>query len=218
MRILLIDDSHELRELVSRALSRDDHHVVAVSDVSSADAQLVAGRFDLIVLDLALPDGWGVDWCQRVRHEGLDALVLVLTAHGEVARRLESFDAGADDFLTKPFALAELRARVRALGRRRGAARPTVLRHLDTEVDLAARRATRAGAEAPLTAREWLVLESLHAAHGRVVPRAALLREVWGDSSDSSAASLEVLVARIRKKLGPEWIRTLRGEGYALDV
>jgi DNA-binding response OmpR family regulator len=220
MRILVVDDSPELRDLVVRALSRDGHRVTAVGDVRGADEALVESEFDLVVLDLALPDGWGIEWCRRAREGGLDALVLVLTAHGEVAQRLEGFAAGADDFLAKPFAVAELRARVQALGRRRGGASAragrTVWRSGDVVVDLARRLATRAGEAAPLTAREWNVIECLARAEGRVVSRAALLDEVWGASDDAAAASLEVLVARIRKKLGAHWIRTARGDGYAL--
>ena len=217
--MLVVDDSADLRDLVSRALLREDHHVVAVRDAASADATLRQATFDLIILDLDLPDGWGTAWCHQARRAGLDALILVLTAHSEVAQRLEVFEAGADDFLAKPFAVAELRARIRALGRRRGVvASATVLRHEDSEVDLAARRAHRSGIEAPLTAREWGVLECLWVARGKVLPRAAILGQVWGEVSEASAGSLEVLVGRIRRKLGPEWIRTVRGEGYALGV
>jgi DNA-binding response OmpR family regulator len=218
MRVLVIDDSADLRDLLSLALVREDHRVVAVEDLQGADAALAQSPVDLVILDLDLPDGWGAAWCQRARREGLEAFVLVLSGHTEVARRLEAFEAGADDFLAKPFAVAELRARVRALGRRRGAGCTTALRHEDTEVDLAARQARRAGHDAPLTAREWCVLECLWTARGRVVARGDLLDQVWGDSSEGSAASLEVLVARIRRKLGPAWIRTARGEGYALGV
>jgi DNA-binding response OmpR family regulator len=222
MRILVVDDSTQLRDLVSRALTRDGHRVTAVGDIRGAEEAVEDGDVDLVVLDHALPDGWGIDWCRRARESGLDALVLVLTAHGDVAQRLDGFAAGADDFLAKPFAVAELRARVLALGRRRGAqgsrGRKTVLREGDVVVDLARRLATRAGATAPLTAREWNVIECLANAEGRVVSRADLLDEVWGANDAAAAASLEVLIARIRKKLGAQWIRTARGDGYALGV
>ena len=216
MRVLVVDDSADLRDLVQRALTREEHEVEVVDSVAGADAALARGSFDLVILDLGLPDGWGATWCQRVRHEGLGALVLVLTAHADVVQRLEVFNAGADDFLAKPFSVAELRARIRALGRRRGVASATVLRHEGAEVNLVARRASRDGAEAPLTAREWSVLECLWSARGQMVPRTSLLAQVWGDSS--KAASLEVLVGRIRKKLGPDWIQTVRGEGYAFGL
>lgn len=218
MRILVIDDSRDLQELVGRALREEGHAVLVAGDTASADRTLAESPVDLVVLDLGLPDGWGLDWCRRVRGEGLEALVLVLTAHADVKERIAGFDAGADDFLAKPFAVAELRGRVRALGRRRAAPGATVLVLDDVRVDLAARRATRAGAECPVTAREWELLECLVRSRGRVVPRAQLLDEVWGDPSEAAARSLDVLVGRIRRKLGPQWVRTARGDGYALGV
>ncbi len=213
----MVDDSSELRELLSQVLTRDGHVVTAAHDLSSAEAATAEREFDLIVLDLALPDGWGTDWCQRLRAAGEGPMVLVLSAHHEVARRLESFDAGADDFLAKPFAVAELRARVRALGRRRTEARAQVLNLGDAVLHLSARRATRAGVECALTAREWSVIERLAAERGRVVSRAALLEEVWGDVDEAHGASLEVIIARIRKKLGGSVVRTVRGDGYVLE-
>ena len=145
---------------------------------------------------------------------------MLLTAHSEVVRRLEGFDAGADDFLGKPFAVAELRARVRALARRRGAgpAPATVLNVGSTRLDFAARRAASDGVPLALTGREWALLEALAVRDGRVLSRESLLEEVWGEASESAAASLEVLVARIRRKAGASVIRTVRGEGYALGL
>lgn len=216
MRVLVVDDNPELRELLSQSLTRDGHVVALAQDLASAEAATGEREVDLVVLDLALPDGWGTTWCQRLRAASDAPLVLVLSAHHEVARRLESFDAGADDFLAKPFAVAELRARVRALGRRRAEARAQVLQLGDVVLHLSARRATRNGLEAALTAREWSVLERLAAERGRVVSRAALLEEVWGDVDEAHGASLEVIVARIRKKLGGAIVRTVRGDGYVL--
>ena len=217
MRILVVDDNAELRDLVARALARDGHRVETAHDLASADASLADRETELVVLDLALPDGWGSAWCQRLRAAGDGPMVLVLSAHHEVARRLESFDAGADDFLAKPFAVAELRARVRALGRRRSGARTPVLRSGDVALDFGARRATRGGAPCALTAREWSVLERLAAEQGRVVARAALLEEVWGDADEAQAASLDVIMVRIRKKLGGALVRTVRGGGYVIE-
>lgn len=217
MRILVVDDNAELRDLLARALTRDGHRVESAHDLASADASLADRETDLVVLDLALPDGWGSAWCQRMREAGDGPMVLVLSAHHEVARRLESFDAGADDFLAKPLAVAELRARVRALGRRRSGARTPVLCSGDVALDFGARRATRGGAPCALTAREWSVLERLAAEQGRVVARAALLEEVWGDADEAQAASLDVIMVRIRKKLGGALVRTVRGGGYVIE-
>ena len=128
---------------------------------------------------------------------------------------MESLDAGADDYLGKPFAVAELRARVRALGRRSGTVRTFVHERDGLLLDFSARRAVVNGQEAPITAREWSILELLAGRKGRVVSRRELLDAVWGDASDSANASLDVLIARIRRKLAADVIRTVRNEGYA---
>ena len=217
MRVLVVDDDPDVRSVLERALERDGHVVACATDLSSARAALAAHETDVIVLDLGLPDGSGVELCRTLRAERETIPVLVVTARSEVTRRVEALDAGADDFLAKPFAVAELRARVRALGRRRAlplvacrwAGGPVVL-------DLGARRATRDGCAVVLTPREWAILDALVTREGRVVQRAMLLEEVWGDRDDTHRASLEVLVARIRRKLGEEVVRTIRGEGYAM--
>jgi DNA-binding response OmpR family regulator len=143
--------------------------------------------------------------------------VLMLTAHCDVPERVRSLDAGADDFLAKPFAVAELRARVRALGRRRDKrfATPRIVLR-DASLDFAARRAQRQGKPVLLTAREWTILEALAEQVGHVVPRATLLHEGWGAVSSAAGASLEVLIGRIRRKLGEQIIETVRGTGYRL--
>jgi DNA-binding response OmpR family regulator len=222
MRLLVVDDDAELRDLLVRALERDQHRVTAVPSVELAHRVLEKGATDLIVLDLALPDGTGIGLCQELRKSGSEIPVLMLTAHSEVGQRVRALDAGADDFLAKPFALAELRARVRALGRRSGLAdgvsKTPRWVHEDTVIDCAARRATRGSKLVTLTAREWTILEALARQPRRVVTRTALLTEGWGDAGSASAASLEVLIGRIRRKLGENLIRTVRGEGYVLEV
>jgi two-component system OmpR family response regulator len=222
MRLLVVDDDVELRDLLVRALERDRHHVTAVPNVDQARRALEPGDTDLVVLDLALPDGTGIALCRELRSGGSEIPILMLTAHSEVGRRVRALDAGADDFLAKPFAVAELRARVRALGRRSGAAEGTTrlprLVHDDAVIDCAARRATRSGKLVTLTAREWAIMEALANQPRRVVSRATLLAEGWGDSGRAAGASLEVLIGRIRRKLGDDLIRTVRGEGYVLEA
>lgn len=222
MRLLVVDDDVELRDLLVRALERDRHHVTAVPNVDQARRALEPGDTDLVVLDLALPDGTGIALCRELRSGGSEIPILMLTAHSEVGRRVRALDAGADDFLAKPFAVAELRARVRALGRRSGAAEGTTrlprLVHDDAVIDCAARRATRSGKLVTLTAREWAIMEALANQPRRVVSRTTLLAEGWGDSGSAAGASLEVLIGRIRRKLGEDLIRTVRGEGYVLEV
>jgi DNA-binding response OmpR family regulator len=215
--ILVVDDHAELLRLVVGALEGDGHRAVAARSVAEANAALRGLRFDVIVLDDALPDGSGVELCRAVREQGSLTPILILTAHAAVHERVRGLDAGADDFLGKPFAVAELRARVRALGRRPSYPEGQSLRREGVELDFSRRRAAAFGQEVPLTAREWHILELLVSARGRIVSRARILEEVWSDDSGSAAASLDVLIARIRKKLGSELVRTLRGEGYALS-
>lgn len=215
MRVLVIDDEADVRSVVERALRADGHAVATASDLASARDRIVDGT-DLVVLDLRLPDGFGLELCRELRKDGSTVPILLLTALSQVALRVEGLDAGADDFLGKPFAVAELRARVRALGRRGAMPRGLTWQGDDVVLDLAGRHATRAGQAVAVTAREWAILEILVRRAGRVVPRSDLLESVWGDASETAANSLEVLVGRLRRKLGPDLIRTLRGEGYAL--
>ncbi|MCA9510988.1 MAG: response regulator transcription factor, partial [Myxococcales bacterium] len=193
----------------------DGHEVVAAPTAREAEACLAAEPLDVVVLDVALPDGSGIDLCRSLRANGVATPVLLLTAHAAVPERVAGLDAGADDFLGKPFAVSELRARVRALGRRGPELRKLEIRLSDARLDFLARRAERKGTEVPLTAREWSLLELLASRPGRFVPRAEIIELLWGDASDATA-SLDVIVARIRKKLGEATLRTMRGYGYAL--
>lgn len=216
MRLLVIEDHAETRALVSRALSRDGHVVTAVGTAADALAALRDKEMDVVVLDLGLPDASGASLCATLRDDGHEVPLLVLTAQGAVSCRVECLDAGADDFLAKPFALAELRARVRALGRRGPRPRGLVRRCGDVVLDVSARRATRGGAAVPLTAREWAVIELLALREGRVVPRWEILDAIWGEATERAGASLDVILARVRRKLGDGLVRTVRGEGYAI--
>jgi DNA-binding response OmpR family regulator len=164
-----------------------------------------------------LPDGSGQALCAELRAEGSSLPILVLTAKSAVASKVAVLDAGADDYLGKPFAVAELRARVRALGRRGATLHAVVHERGGLSLDFSARRALVDGKEAAITSREWAILQALMQRNGRVIARSELLDSVWGDDSEASSASLDVLIARIRRKLGAEVIRTVRGQGYALQ-
>jgi len=216
MRVLVVDDDPELAELVSKSLVRDGHAVVVAATLDEARAAVIE-PFDVVVLDLRLPDGSGIELCRELRQRGDSVPILLLTAQSAVGQRVEGLDAGADDYVVKPFAVAELRARVRALGRRREVPPAAICHSGDVELDLSARRARRADAEVELTAREWAILERLVRSRGRAVSRERLLEAGWGEATESAAASLEVLVGRIRRKLGRDLVRTIRGHGYALD-
>ncbi|MBK7857878.1 MAG: response regulator transcription factor [Archangiaceae bacterium] len=215
MRVLVVDDEADVLSVLVRALERDGHTVTTAETLASARLAATAGT-DLLLLDLGLPDGSGLTLCRELRAEGSTVPILMVTARSSVAARVEGLDSGADDFLTKPFAVAELRARVRALGRRGTMPRSLMLRTEASTLDFSARRALRDTAPVAVTAREWAILEFLANRVGRVVSRDDLLDGVWGDASESAAGSLEVLVGRLRKKLGADVVRTVRGEGYAL--
>jgi len=216
VRILVVDDHDEVRSLLRRALARDGHVVRTAAHLEGARTVLAGRDVDLVVLDVGLPDGPGLDLCRELRAVGHRVPVLVLTAQAQISRRIEGFEAGADDFVAKPFAVAELRARVHALGRRGPLPRRTLVQVADAELDVAARRAKIAGREVPVTAREWSILDLLVTRGGRLVARDEILDVVWGDASASASASLDVMIGRIRRKLGEAVIRTVRGEGYAL--
>jgi len=215
MRILVIDDEADVRSVVTRALKADGHAVSTAVDLDTARKRLIDGT-DLIVLDLRLPDGFGLDLCRELRATGSTVPILLLTALSQVALRVEGLDAGADDFLAKPFAVAELRARVRALGRRGTLPRGLVYAHEDVVLDFAGRYAKRVGHRVAVTSKEWAILEILARRTGRTVSRQDLLEGVWGDASEAASGTLEVLIGRLRRKLGANLIQTLRGEGYSL--
>lgn len=215
MRVLVVEDDEVVQGAVARALRADGYAVSTASDLATA-RESVAGGVDLVVLDLRLPDGFGLTLCRELRRDGCTAPILLLTALSQVSQRVEGLDAGADDFLPKPFALAELRARVRALARRGPAPRGLVVTLGDVVLDFGGRSAQRQGKVVSLTAREWSILEVLARRSGRLVAHSDLLEGVWGEVSEALADTLGVLVGRLRRKLGTHVIRTFRGEGYAL--
>ena len=214
MDLLVVDDHVELLDLVTRSFTQDGHRVTAARTAAEGERALGERPFDVIILDVGLPDRSGIELCRSARRHDISTPILILTAHASVQERVDGLDAGADDFMGKPFAIAELRARIRALGRRRGLPTGLVWTRGNVALDFPKRRASVSDQEVPLTAREWGILELLASAAGRVVSRTQILDSVWG--GEDAGASLEVLVARIRRKLGERTVRTLRGEGYAL--
>lgn len=216
--ILIVDDHVELLQLLQQSLAHDELQVTTKTNAADALEVLRAAPVQLLVLDLGLPDESGIELCRKLRAEGKTLPILILTARTAVKSRVDCLDAGADDYLTKPFAVAELRARVRALLRRSQASTSSVYRRGVVSLNFATRRAEVNGQEAPITAREWAILEVLGAVAGAVVPRQQLLTRVWNDADESKLASLDVLISRIRRKLGNDVVRTLRGGGYSLPL
>jgi DNA-binding response OmpR family regulator len=222
MRILVVEDHAPTRGLLKRSLEDAGMDAECVSRCSTGLQRAMNARFDAIVLDLMLPDGDGLDLCRSLRSSGVSTPVLCLSARADVEDRVKGLDAGADDYLKKPFALAELHARLRALGRRVGSAPPRQVSAQATRIDFGSRRLEQNGREVPLTAREWAVLETLIARAGRVVERGELLELIWHGSGPTQSASLDVILSRLRRKLGGSGsgvgIRTLRGAGLAIEI
>ena len=218
MRLLLVEDDPELASILESGFRELGIQVVRAATFGSARSEAVRARFDVIVLDIMLPGGSGLELCRELRGRELDTPILMLTARDAVDDRVAGLEVGADDYVTKPFAFREVVARVRALARRRPALVPTVVSVADLEVDLASRRVRRTGREIELTAKEFALLEFFVLHRGQVVDRAAITAHVWDDNHDPFTNVLEVLVRRLRRKIDdafePKLIQTLRGAGY----
>lgn len=218
MKVLIVEDDAELRDTLSQGLAEAGLRVDVAADYSDGILSAVPGSHDVIVLDVMLPGGSGVELCRTLRREGIHTPVLFLTALGAEDDRLAGFQSGGDDYLTKPFSLRELLARLRALARRPPHLLHEVRTVEDLEVDLAAKTARRGGEPLELTAQEWTLLEFFVRHEGRVVSRAEITAYVWDDNHDPFTNLLEVLVWRLRKKVDEgrdaSLIHTVRGAGY----
>ncbi len=222
MRLLIVEDDPELAAAVRDGLHGHGMDVVIASSAPEGKERALFGTYDVMVVDVLLPGGNGFELCRDVRDRGVTTPILMLTARDAVDDRVQGLEAGADDYLTKPFAFRELLARIRALARRRPAIAPAVYRIADLEVDLRSRVVRRAGGEIRLTAREFALLECLVRHEGEVVDRATITAWVWDDNHDPFTNVLEVLVRRLRRKIDdafePKLIHTLRGAGYRLGA
>ena len=218
MRILLVEDDRSLADIIRSGLEEKEIRVVVAHTYDEGRLEAVMNPFDVIVLDVMLPGGSGFDLCAHLRKREIATPILMLTARNSIDDRVSGLDAGADDYLPKPFAFRELVARIRALARRRAAPIPQVIRIADLEVGIETQRVTRAGKPIDLTAKEFALLEFFVLHAGQVVDRAAITAHVWDDNHDPFTNALEVLVARVRRKIDdgfePKLIQTLRGSGY----
>ena len=217
MRVMVVEDDDDLRLAVTTELAAAGLTVDQAGDLATADARLTTGTFHCVVFDRMLPDGDAIDYVQRRRHQGWVVPVLFLTARDTTADIVAGFEHGGDDYLVKPFALAELHARVLTLARRAGSGRPSVLRHADLELDSARRQARRAGVLLGLTAKEFAVLEFLMSRAGAAVSRTDLIEHCWDSSTGPMSNVVDVVIKRLRGKLGePELLHTVRGRGYRI--
>ncbi|MGP3960020.1 response regulator transcription factor [Nonomuraea sp. 3N208] len=217
MRVLVVEDQAELADSVARVLRREGMAVDVSYDGDDAHERLFVVDYDVVVLDRDIPGMHGDDLCQELAARARRTRVLMLTASGTIADRVAGLSLGADDYLPKPFAFAELVARIRALGRRAAPPTPPILVNGDLRLDPAGRVATRAGMRLPLTPKELAVLEYLLAARGRVVPAEELLERVWDEEADPFTTTVKATINRLRSKLGPPpLIETVPRVGYRI--
>ena len=220
MRILVVEDEKKTASFVRKALQSESFAVDVVDNGDDALAAASATPFDGIVLDIMLPGRDGISVLKQLRERKNATPVLLLSARGEVNERVEGLNAGADDYLPKPFELSELIARVRALTRRGGENKATTLRVADLSLDTLTHKAQRGGATIELTAREYRLLEFLMRSAGRLCGRMMILEKVWDYSFDPGTNLVDVYVRRLREKIDagfePKLLHTVRGSGYVL--
>jgi DNA-binding response OmpR family regulator len=217
MRLLLVEDDRPLGAAVEAGLRQNGFTVDWVRDGLAADHALVAEQFNLVVLDLGLPRFSGLDLLCRLRDRGDTLPVLILTARDTVDDRVQGLDAGADDYLIKPFDLAELSARIRALLRRSAGRSSPILEHGGIRLDPAGHVVELNGAKVDLSPREFAVLRLLLESAGRVLSRERLEEALYGWNTDVESNTVEVYIHHLRKKFGAELIRTIRGVGYMVE-
>ena len=217
MRVLVVEDERQLANALARGLRREGMAVDVSYDGIDGHEKAVITPYDVVVLDRDLPGMSGDDALKQMSQSGSNARVLMLTASGAVADRVEGLSLGADDYMAKPFAFAELTARVRALGRRSHPAAPPVLTAGDVELDSARREVHRAGKGVELTRKEFGVLEVLMTSDGAVVSSEELLERVWDENADPFTTTVRVTMMTLRRKLGePPVIETVVGSGYRI--
>lgn len=222
MRLLLVEDEHDIQVFLSQALFEAGYQVDVAPDGKTAESLATGASYDILIVDLGLPDQDGITLILRLREIGVHAPVLILSARRSVDDRVRGLEQGGDDYLTKPFALAELLARLRNLLKRNapGGGEATKLRVLDLELDLLRREATRSGQPLQLTPQEFVLLEYLCRNAGRVVTRSMILDKVWGMRIQPDTNVVDVHIYRLRGKVDGNGqqplIRTLRGVGYVI--
>lgn len=222
MYVLLVEDDPRVARVVERALTEAGHRVDVAHDGEEGLARAESGVYDLIVLDVMLPELSGIEVAREVRHKRVRTPILMLTARDAVPDRVRGLDAGADDYLTKPFALEELLARVRALGRRAGEGLDDVLQVGDLTLDVARREARRGDRTIELTAKEFDLLLYLMRNAGRVLTKAQIIDHVWGYDNETTSNVVEIYIHYLRDKIDRGFarplIRTMRGVGYTIKA
>jgi DNA-binding response OmpR family regulator len=214
MRLLLVEDDAMLGDAAAAGLRQSGHAVDWVRDAPAATSALHAVPYDGVVLDLGLPRGNGLEVLRWLRSRGMNCAVIIATARDQVSERIAGLDAGADDYIVKPFDLDELAARLRSVERRRRSQATSRIRVRDVELDLSLRSATRDSQPVDLTSREYALLEALMFEPGRIVSRAELEERLYGFGEEISSNAVEVFVHHLRRKLGDDFVSNVRGRGY----
>ena len=218
MRILLIEDDTVLGAAVRDQIAADGHSVDWMTRLDQAGDAMAGAAYDLVLLDLMLPDGRGLPFLKALRGRGDVTPVIILPALDQVSDRIDGLNAGADDYLVKPFDLAELSARIGSVARRYTGNPNPIITHGTLEIDRAAKSIRRAGKPIALTAREWALFDAFLARPGQLLSKAQLEEKLYAFDSEVESNTIEVHVSRLRKKLGNEVIDTERGLGYRLGV
>ena len=221
MRVLVVEDEKKTASFIRKALQAEGHAVDVLHDGTEALAAVATTPFDVVVLDVMLPGRDGLSVVRQMREKKISTPVLLLTARGEVGEKVEGLNAGADDYLAKPFALEELIARVRALGRRSADAKSALLRVGDLTLDTVTRKVKRGETPIDLARREYLLLEFLMRSAGRICGRMAIVEKVWDYDFDPGTNLVDVYIMRLREKIDSGFekklLQTVRGVGYVLQ-
>ncbi len=224
MRILVVEDEHKIANALRQGLSQEKYAVDVEYDADAGLGAALSEPYDLMIIDRMLPGSIeGLDICREVRAKGIHTPILILTAKGQVDDRITGLDAGADDYLVKPFSFEELLARLRALLRRPAEAQGTVLKTADLSLDTVSYEVKRAGQPINLSSKEFALLEYLMRNTGRVLPKDTIIAHVWDFDADILPNTVEVYMGYLRNKIdkpfaGPSLIQTLRGFGYRLEA
>src|ERR1700761_1860775 len=222
MRILIVEDEKKLSDILVRSLKSDGYTVDGVHTASDGLDYVKSFHYDLIIIDLQLPDGTGTSLLRRLREMGHTMPVLILTARSDLDSKVENFQAGADDYVIKPVAMAELSIRVQALLRRGPALQENVLKIAGLEINRLTRQVKREGKRIELSPREYSLLEYLFLHSGRVLSRSMIVEKIWDESFEGLTNIVDVYIGHLRRKIDegyePKLIRTVRGLGYMLDT
>lgn len=222
MRILVVEDEHKIANSIKKGLEHEKYSVDVAFDGTAGLDLAIGEEFDLLILDRLLPGFDGLEICRSIRKKGIHTPILILTAKGQINDRVEGLDAGADDYLVKPFAFSELFARVRALMRRPSATAPSILEVDNLSLDVQKFEARRNNLRIPLSSKEFSLLEYLMRHKNQIVTKEQIINHVWSYDADVLPNSVEVYIKHLRDKIdriqfGKELIKTLRGFGYKIE-